>query len=154
MRDYVTDLQPPPPPWALRGTGYVLLYWFQRYEFRLKAFTQPALSDHWRGGLGALVWMDYRQSPVGPYREILFIPGRFAFNGRRDWSISRIYVETLASVIGGRANWGIPKDLATFTTEQRPDGTEILGAAVDANVLIFERIKEELRVGRSVRSAR
>lgn len=131
MRTYPTPIEPTPAPWRLRGDGYVLLYWFRRDPQRAAAFTQPQLADDWRGGLGSLTWMDYRESPVGPYREILFVPGMFALGGRRDFSISRIFVDSLTSVIGGRANWGIPKDLAEFSSEIRDDGTEFLSARVD-----------------------
>lgn len=135
MRTYETSLEPTPPPWALRGTGYIILYAFKREERRAAAFTQPNLEAAWRGGPGALVWMDYTASPVGPYREILFIPGLFAINERLSFSISRIFVETLDSVVGGRANWGIPKDLATFSGETRADGTERLQAHIDERPL-------------------
>ncbi len=67
-----------------------------------------------RGGLAAAMLVDYAQSGVGPYRELLFIPGRFALGGRSAHSISKIYVSTQASVASGRANWGIPKELAQF----------------------------------------
>ncbi|MGQ9908322.1 MAG: acetoacetate decarboxylase family protein [Candidatus Flexifilum sp.] len=135
MRTYSTSIEPTPPPWLLRGTGYVVLYWFQRDPGRAAQFCQPHLADAWRGGPGSLTWMDYRESPVGPYREILFVPGQFAIAGRRSFSISRIYVETLASVIGGRANWGIPKDLAEFNSDRRADGTEILSAHSDGRTI-------------------
>ncbi|MCS7071549.1 MAG: acetoacetate decarboxylase family protein, partial [Anaerolinea sp.] len=59
----------------------------------------------------------------------------FAAGGRRAFSISRIFVETLASVVGGRANWGIPKDLAEFGSDRRPDGTEILSAQIDGRTI-------------------
>lgn len=131
MRTYATTFEPTPAPWRLRGDGHILLYWFRRDPRRASAFTQPQLADHWRGGLGSLTWMDYRESPVGPYREILFVPGMFALDGRRDFSISRIFVDSLTSVIGGRANWGIPKDLADFQRDVRADGTEFLSAHVD-----------------------
>ncbi|RZA14755.1 MAG: hypothetical protein EOP10_27495 [Proteobacteria bacterium] len=51
-----------------------------------------------------------------PYNELLYIPGLFDFpNGRTDCSITRIFVDSKASLAGGRANWGIPKELAEFT---------------------------------------
>jgi len=131
MRTYATAIEATPPPWRLRGNGYILLYWFRRDPRRTAAFTQPQLADHWRGGLGSLTWMDYRESPVGPYREILLVPGMFAIGGRRAFSISRIFVDSLTSLVGGRSNWGIPKDLAAFSSAMREDGTEFLSAQVD-----------------------
>ncbi len=68
------------------------------------------------GGFGALMVVRYRSSPVGPYDELLFTPGRYAVNvqGRleRHWSVTRIFVSSSESVLGGRRNWGLPKELA------------------------------------------
>jgi hypothetical protein len=58
--------------------------------------------------------LDYTSSDVGPYRELLYIPGILARGMRPVWTISRILVSTLASVENGRRNWGIPKELAAF----------------------------------------
>jgi hypothetical protein len=50
---------------------------------------------------------------------------------RRYFSISRIFVSSWESVVGGRANWGIPKDRADFHIEQRPEGEDVLSVSVD-----------------------
>jgi hypothetical protein len=61
------------------------------------------------------MFVDYAESPAGPYRELLYIPGRFTLaDGRHAWSVTRIYVSTWESVVNGRRNWGIPKDRADF----------------------------------------
>jgi hypothetical protein len=66
--------------------------------------------------------VEYTSAPCGAYRELLFIPGTMRFDdGRRYASISRILVSTWASVVNGRANWGIPKDLAAFSIERGAD---------------------------------
>lgn len=62
---------------------------------------------------------------MGPYDELLLIPGMAAFpdlpgqrgaarGGRSALSISKIWVSSEASMYCGRANWGIPKQLAEF----------------------------------------
>jgi acetoacetate decarboxylase len=61
--------------------------------------------------------VDYEQSPVGPYQELLFIPGRFQFGRRRYYMVTQIYVSTQVSVENGQENWGIPKQLAQFHFE-------------------------------------
>lgn len=66
--------------------------------------------------------VDYHQSDVGAYRELLVAPGRFRFHGRTCFAITRIYVSTPESVVNGRENWGIPKEQAEFdisTSEDR-----------------------------------
>jgi hypothetical protein len=77
------------------------------------------------------MFVDYAESPAGPYRELLYIPGRFALaDGRHAWSVTRIYVSTWESVVNGRRNWGIPKDRADFSRSCN-DGTESLRVSVD-----------------------
>lgn len=71
-------------------------------------------------GLSLTMFVDYRHSDAGPYRELLFIPGRFRVPAGRRWSITRIYVSTAISVQSGRANWGIPKRLGEFRVDGEP----------------------------------
>lgn len=124
-----------PPPWELRGDGYVLLYHFSRAFGERESQHQPPLAGRWRGMLSAVTWMFYNTSGVGPYGELMVIPGVFAWRGRRDFSITRIYVSTWESVVSGRANWGIPKDRADISVERRSSGEEHLVAALDGNIL-------------------
>lgn len=120
-----------PAPWALTGEGWVLFYRLTAVEAAAPGVARPELRAAWRGGLGALAFMRYRTSGVGPYDELLSIPGRVEIGGRRAWSISQIYVSTEASAVSGRANWGIPKDCARFQFEARPTGEDILRAGPD-----------------------
>ncbi|MES1926247.1 hypothetical protein T31B1_13034 [Salinisphaera sp. T31B1] len=66
------------------------------------------------GGLGVLMVVDYHASDIGPYRELLLCPGRFASGGRRRPAITHIWVSTRESVVNGRHHWGLPKKLAEF----------------------------------------
>ena len=81
-----------PAPWNLTGRGLILL---------LKGFRIAMV-------------VDYTTSDCGPYQELLYIPGRERFLGQKRFTISDIYVSSMASVINGRHNWGIPKKLAQF----------------------------------------
>lgn len=76
------------------------------------------LMSEYRGGLGLVMLLDYRTSPIGAYQELLLIPGRFQFGRRRYYTITKIYVSSIPSVTNGRHNWGIPKELADFTVEK------------------------------------
>jgi hypothetical protein len=92
-----------------------LLYRFPR-AWALEHGCIPAeLRGSYVGGLGGVMLVDYSASGVGPYREALFIPGQFRVGGRLCSSITQIYVSSRASVESGRANWGIPKELADFS---------------------------------------
>jgi hypothetical protein len=73
--------------------------------------------------------VDYLESPVGPYSELLLIPGKTRLGGSKLGTISKIYVNSADSVDNGRNNWGIPKELADFnwTTEGRKHTIEVGG---------------------------
>ncbi len=56
----------------------------------------------------------YRDTPVGPYHEVLGSPVLLAEWPLPAAAIPFIAVDSAASVHGGRANWGLPKSLARF----------------------------------------
>ncbi|NOS55010.1 MAG: hypothetical protein HOP37_01990, partial [Cyclobacteriaceae bacterium] len=101
-------------PWKLTGSGYILLYRFPKAFVAEHGFLVDFQKEKFVSGWGAVMLVDYKTSPVGPYRELLFIPGIFSFNKKKVFSISKIYVSTQNSVINGIENWGIPKELADF----------------------------------------
>lgn len=63
--------------------------------------------------------VNYAASPVGPYRELLYVGGFFKERGRVRPSVTRILVDSAASLTAGRAYWGLPKELAHFAWEER-----------------------------------
>lgn len=107
-----------PAPWTLRGDGYMLIYKFSREFVAQQGFVPPALEGRFAGGFGAVMLVNYQESPVGPYRELLFIPGKFRTPQGRRYSITRIFVDSEASTLSGRANWGIPKFTHPFQVEK------------------------------------
>jgi hypothetical protein len=114
-----------PPPWSLRGSGYVFLFTFEPWFLRNGGFLPPELvGEHFEGMLGVLMLVDYQSSPVGPYRELLFAAGRNLRWRHHLFSISRIYVSTEASAVSGRQNWAIPKRTAEFEVVRQQDGAE------------------------------
>lgn len=106
------------PPWSLTGDGFIWLFRFPRAFVLEHGFLAPWQREALRETLGAVILVRYTQSGVGPYDELLCIPGRFAVAGARHFSISVIYVSTEASVRWGIANWGIPKQQAQFERQQ------------------------------------
>jgi len=105
-------------PWRLTGDGWVMLLQLPPEMRGDSRHIPPALLDCPLGGPSIVMFVDYSDSPAGPYRELLYIPGRFTLpDGRRAWSVTRIYVSTWDSVVNGRLNWGIPKDHAEFSRE-------------------------------------
>lgn len=111
-----------PAPWQLKGEGYLMLYRFSN-EFLINgAYITEDLKPFLWMNIGMVMLVNYQTSPVGPYGELLFIPGMFHYKGKYYWHISKIYVSSLDSVMNGRANWGIPKELAEFKFETLEHG--------------------------------
>lgn len=113
-----------PAPWQLRGDLYVSMLRFPRAMLDHCSFTAESLHGHRRPSrCGYLMFADYHQSPVGPYQELLFIPGAFLFgDGRRHWSVSRIFVSSPHSAVNGQRNWGLPKQTADFRLQRSRRG--------------------------------
>lgn len=101
-----------PAPWILRGEGIILLFRFNK-DWVTQAGNLPQyLQGKFKGGFGYVMLVDYQESPVGPYRELLFIPGKFGKEKLQ--TITTIFVDSEASTANGRANWAIPKQTADF----------------------------------------
>ncbi len=101
-----------PAPWNLEGRGYIVLYKLSADFARERGFLPAGCQS--AGGLGALMLVDYRSSDAGPYRELLFMPGKLLISGGKWHRITKIYVSTMESVLNGRENWAIPKERADF----------------------------------------
>lgn len=125
MLNQMTTVPRVAAPWQLRGTGYILLFRFSRPFLREQGF----LTDEWAAqatdGFGTVMIVDYQQSDAGPYQELLFVPGRVRLHERQAYTISKIYVSTESSVVNGRSNWGIPKELAQFDITHRNECDQI-----------------------------
>ena len=110
------------PPWQMQGQGWIFLCQWPRRWLIEHGWVPGALADRYVGGPGALMLVDYQQCPIGPYRELLMIPGRFRTPAGTRPSITRILVSTQVSVDNGRAHWAIPKTLGHFEIEQTAQG--------------------------------
>ena len=133
-----------PPPWSLTGSGLIIPVWLE------KDWCQQHYPDM-SGRLGIIMWVNYQQSAVGPYREWMFIPGRRENPLGRHYSIGQIMVDSHDSMISGRANWGIPKELADFDWQQsgrdwslsmefQQSSTHLSGRAVGPSIPIDSRL--------------
>lgn len=111
-----------PAPWQLTGRAYAFPLRLPE-EQRTRQSGVPDSLGAPRGRYSIMMFVEYTDSDVGPYQELLFIPGHYHAGDHR-WhrSIGHIYVSSHDSVINGRLNWGIPKDQASFTVER--DGRE------------------------------
>lgn len=114
-----------PPPWKLKGEGFIFPFWGKKDYLLERGFLTEEDKEHFRGGLGAMMLVNYEKSDVGPYFELLFIPGNFEFRGRTYKRITKIYVSTEISVREGIRNWAIPKEVAHFDWEKEGSLTTI-----------------------------
>jgi hypothetical protein len=97
----------PPAPWTVQARALV---WVQRASTPEFAWQGRAQS------LAMVCFVEYLDTPVGPYHEVL--AGAFLRDGLRPRAqVPFIAVDSLASVHGGRANWALPKTVATFEGE-------------------------------------
>lgn len=113
-----------PPPWDLTGSGYIFLYRLPR-----EMAEQYVPFGIYKGGLSLLMLIDYASSNVGPYQEALFVPGAVEYPNNTGYSIGRIFVSTMISVVNGIHNWAIPKELAQFRFDSIDRHTERITVA-------------------------
>ncbi len=115
-----------PAPWTLHGRGYISVLRMPPALLDDASFTPDSLRGRRKpSSYGYLMFVDYADSPVGPYHELLFIPGAFDDGeGGAHFSISRIFVSSQDSVVNGRRNWGIPKELAEFDVRYGEQGVD------------------------------
>jgi acetoacetate decarboxylase len=102
----------PPPPWHLFGELIIV----------------PALVK--RRALGGVMLANYTSGTL-VYRELIV----FSQATARGMVVSHIYVDDASSLSGGRAIWGLPKELATFEYTRthvvaRQDGATLLRARI------------------------
>lgn len=135
-----------PAPWRLRAEGYVLA---MRRDPRERFATVDGQEAS--GPLSFVMFVDYTESPVGPYRELLFIPGAFRFGAESLPSITKIYVSSQSSVDSGRRNWAIPKELASFdvTHTAATDRVHMHVAGRRAVELVLRRSRVSLPISSS-----
>lgn len=133
--------KPIPAPWNLTGNGYILLFKFSEEFVSTRGFIPPYFKDRFQHGLGSIMLVDYHSSTAGPYQELLFIPGKFLHQGQQLHTITKIYVSTPTSVINGRSNWGIPKELANFNFTPLDQHNDKIAVTVNGNSVMEIHLK-------------
>ncbi|CUA72733.1 hypothetical protein RSOLAG22IIIB_10270 [Rhizoctonia solani] len=123
------------PPWSLEAESWWILS-AAPLPWQTKQLPQGALDIRedsklqefeatYKGGLGTLQLTRYYSSPIGPYEELLYIPGKMSYKvggtSISGLSITRIYVSSFAALLNGRRIWNTPKHLARFEfTPEKP----------------------------------
>jgi hypothetical protein len=108
-------------PW--RATARAM-FWWRRLDAdgreAARAVLPAELGSRLRVTAAAGALVSYSDTPVGPYHEVIGLI--VARSGARTMvHVPFIAVDSLPSIVGGRANWALPKTLAEFTGE--PDAS-------------------------------
>jgi len=116
-----------PPPWTCKISACYLIPWYHsgsrplpkelaydRVEANAASFSSENEAGRYRGGLCFAQILRYSETPVGPYDELLIIPGTFDGAGpfkevKKNLRITGIWVSSRETCMNGRRNWGIPK---------------------------------------------
>jgi hypothetical protein len=131
-----------PAPWNLTGNAYITVYKFSKDFVEKHGFLADYQQDRFLGYVGTVMLVDYKTSAVGPYKELLFIPGMFTFDWKKAFSISKIYVSSQDSVYNGIENWGIPKEFADFDWQQNADGSEDISVKIEGKEFFKANFKK------------
>lgn len=130
-----------PAPWKLQGEGFILAFRFKKQWIAQNPLFSEDQRNNFSGGLGYLMLVNYKSSPVGPYHELLLIPGKFKPNSKH--TISHIFVDSESSTNNGRYNWGIPKKTVPFLW-LKSGNKETVGVGTEDDPIFFA----ELEIGK------
>lgn len=125
----------PSPPWNMVGDLWLSLF---------RVSDVPGRPD----GVCGVALVDYQPGSPLTYHELLV--ARLVKDGRqRRVTISDIWVDSAASVEGGRALWAIPKELADFghqTTRHGPLGSAGWSASLGEQPIVSATFRDASRL--------
>lgn len=105
----------PPAPWRLSGTSIQTIRVVDANTARRTIPDGLRVVTVWPGKTLAVLYCAHYESPsVLQYHELILAPALVAAGGRVGFWISQIFVDDRLSQAGGRAIWGLPKELAAF----------------------------------------
>lgn len=102
----------PPAPWTTRLQAVV---WAHRATAAASHAVPAALRSRRQLPITVAAFVRYLDTPVGDYREIVATPVLLIERPLPAATVPFIAVDSLASIVGGRANWGLPKTHAGFS---------------------------------------
>ncbi|PSB55804.1 acetoacetate decarboxylase family protein [Chamaesiphon polymorphus] len=110
----------PPAPWHLYGTA---LQSFHAIDVETAKQLVPLDFDIVSvlpgKTVGSVYLSVYEPNSTLQYHELIMVPALVRYRGKIGAWISHIYVDNPQSVEGGRNIWGLPKQLADFTWDER-----------------------------------
>lgn len=129
------ESQLPPAPWTLQGEALIGIKLVREDLARRLVPPDARIIRVWPGRTVAMLYLsEYRQSPVGEYREFIFSPALIRRKDRVGFWISHIFVDHQRSLLAGRSIWALPKQEASI---QWNDGcVRISGPQVRLQVMV------------------
>ncbi len=110
----------PSAPWKLQGYAFVALQLIDIDLVRPLIPSELEIVSVWPGKtIGGVYLSTYESGSVLEYNELIVVAGFVSHRGKFGGWVSHIYVDNLDSVAGGREIWGLPKELAEFSWEQK-----------------------------------
>ena len=104
-----------PAPWTLQGEAIVGLKLVPRDIAQQLVPPDVKVLSVWpKRTLAILFLAQYRDSPVGEYRELIVAPALVRYKGRIGFWISHIQVDNYISLAAGRSIWALPKQMASM----------------------------------------
>ncbi|KAJ7579228.1 hypothetical protein C8J56DRAFT_339912 [Mycena floridula] len=137
-----------PAPWTLKGRAWA----FAVPPLSKSASFPAGWSAPWQadamaqggefiGGPGLVQIFSYAESPVGPYDELIYLPGKWKYaDGSKGFRITRIYVSSKSSMYNGRKNWNIPKQFASFDYHETDAGVWSLSVTTPGSETPFFKV--------------
>ena len=120
----------PPPPWTLCGDAIVAVQLVTIRQVRAAIPSPLRIVPVLPGRtLSVIALLRYGHGSTLEYHEAIVAPALVTTRARVGSWISHIYVDSEASMCGGRAMWNLPKQLAKFSwdsdTRVRIDAAEL-----------------------------
>lgn len=130
-----------PTSWKLTGEGYMMFFKFPKEYLLENGYLTKADEDSFIGGASCIIIANYQTSPVGPYCELLFLPGKVKYQGKKMYTVSKAYVSSEASCECGINHWGIPKEMASFNIIKKDNDLEYIKVTHNHELILDIAIK-------------
>lgn len=122
--------------YSFLGEGYFMLFHFTRKFVEKNGFLSDPLKGKFNGGFGMILYADYKQSDVGSYRALIFIPGQFKIGEKEFYSMTKVFVSSKEALEVGKNNWGITKELADFDVEDIDENTQKISVSKNSDEIV------------------
>lgn len=106
-----------------KGKAYICVYNFDAEFVKKDSFQCQFLEGKASGGFGALIFVDYTETPVGPYQEVMFIPGKYEVGGESRYVATKCYVSKPEAIDANGDGFFGPKELAAFNVSMVDNST-------------------------------